>query len=128
MVGSFLQKVAFLFLATAGLSACLDYFRYPPPESGIYKDRAGLEFKVSSTGPSALSIVRGDEVCLMFWRYKNRKISNGKETLAGQECSNRTFGDLDWSVVYDYNAPNVINVYGLGKNSEKWELKLAQER
>ncbi len=114
-------------LAFVAASCGSDLF-FSGPDSGIYTDQNNQEYKVNANGPAALSVVADEELCLMFWRTEDPKIVDGEEHLTGQRCSNKTFGDLDWAVVYDYDVPNEITLLPSSRefagNPEPLKLKM----
>lgn len=86
----------------------------PAPLSGTYASADGTLYKVNTKGAAALSIVGPggpDDLCLQFWRDEDVPADQIIERLDGQECSNHTFGDLDWRADYDYSKPNRFLLY-----------------
>lgn len=86
----------------------------PAPLSGTYASADGTLYKVNTKGAAALSIVGPggpDDLCLQFWRDEHVPADQIVERLDGQECSNHTFGDLDWRADYDYSKPNRFLLY-----------------
>lgn len=100
-----LSAIALLCLGLASCVPGVNAF------SGVYTSGDGSEFNVRTDGPSALSVVAADGLCLMFWRSKKPMLVDGVETLRGQECSNGKFGDLDWSAAHAENVPNRFTLY-----------------
>jgi len=92
-----LMLTPFLILACCNdMPAAISDRISPNPGSGMYASPNGESYKVSTTGPTPLNVraVDGD-LCLLFWKLNNQ-LSPDTVELRGQECSNRTFGDLAW--------------------------------
>jgi hypothetical protein len=72
---------------------------FTPYPSGLYRTSAGAEYKLSQ-GPSALSVVGPDGLCLLFWDQEDPQRVRKVIELRGQRCMGGRVGELDWTARY----------------------------
>ena len=89
-------------------------------ESGKYLSKSGVEYQVTTKGPTALEVTsKNNNTCLQFWKDNQPVIIDKLVKLKGQTCSNRTFGDLKWSALFAPSKPGIIIIMPPGTPSQK---------
>lgn len=99
-----------LLSMVASISACDNSQADWGPLEGSYKGSDGLVYAVYTKGPTPLIVTREAGFCIMFYRYKERRIVEHKEMLTGRTCGNPLL-EQDWLAGVDTSNREVLFLY-----------------
>jgi len=106
------------------LSACSESTARNEPKSGIYLGSDANRYGINTNGPAAITLTRGDDLCVLFWKRRDSPIKDGIVSMNGTNCGQKV-PKTKWKVVFSYARSDVFVI--TPPTGEKFEVKYESE-